>query len=312
MPQTTPLPLAATGSSTSLAPLASALVALTKPRLASFSVLSGLVGYYVAAMPVRENQTTGFAAASLTVALCGLSLSAGGALSLNQWWERGPDAQMLRTRGRPLPSGRLFPAEALLWSVALGTAGVAVLAISSGWAAFWSLLTIVLYGLVYTPLKRCTRWATEVGALSGALPPVIGAAAAGQPGAPAAWALAAIVLFWQLPHFFAIGWKYREDYRRAGFALLPAVDPTGRRTARAAWYYTWLMVAASLVPCATGLLGPVFSVAAVVGGGLMLTSSYAFIQARPDRERAARRLFSHSLLYLPWIMAALIADCVWG
>jgi heme o synthase len=200
----------------SAASLAKALFLLTKPRLASFSILSGMAGYAVAG-PGRGWSHAG-------VAFTGIALSAGGALSLNQWWERKTDALMRRTAGRPLPRGEVGASVALAWSVALSGAGVGVLLVGAGPAAAGlAAATIGIYGLVYTPLKRRTRWATEIGSVSGALPPLLGAAAAGHAWAAPAWVLATVVLFWQMPHFFAVGWMYRDDYRAAGFPLLPAV-----------------------------------------------------------------------------------------
>ncbi len=279
-----------------------ALFALTKPRLAFFSVLSAMAAYGAVGAPAGPGHAL--------VVLLGTSLAAGGALSLNQWWERDLDCLMRRTRGRPLPGGVLTPAAALMWSLALAAVGTGVLAVwANGVAAALSLATIVLYGLVYTPLKRRTRWATEIGAIAGALPPLLGGAAAGDLRAAAApWILFTVLLIWQMPHFFAIGWMHRDDYRAAGFALLPAVDATGRRSAAWSLGYTVLLFAVSILPWALGLTGALFGAAALVAGAGYVWRAAQFFRAGSGRDAAARRLFRASILYLPVVMAGLLLD----
>jgi protoheme IX farnesyltransferase len=277
-----------------------ALIALTKPQLAFMSVTTAMVAYG-AARPA--------AGASLAFATFGgTTLAAAGALSLNQWWERRADAQMRRTRGRPLPQARLTAGVALAWSLALSVAGLGVLATQVNFpAAAVAALTILLYGLVYTPLKRRTRWATELGAVSGALPPMLGNAAAGDLWAAPGVALTAVLLCWQMPHFFAIGWRHRADYRAAGFRLLPAVDLTGRKTAGWSLLYSALLVPVSLAPWALGHLGAVYGVPVALAGGAFLWFAWQFAVA-PDRDSAARRLFLASILYLPLVLGALTLD----
>lgn len=279
-----------------------ALFALTKPQLAFMSVLTAMVAYATAQPP----------AGTALVTLVGTALAAAGALSLNQWWERAADAQMRRTRGRPLPCARLQPWVALSWSLALSISGIGLLAAQVNLpAAAAAALTIVLYGVVYTPLKMRTRWATEIGAISGALPPLLGNAAAGDllsaPGA----ALAAILFFWQLPHFFAIGWRYRADYRAAGFRLLPAVDATGNRTALWSLAYSALLVPVSLAPWALGYLGAFYGASVALAGVIFFGYACRFAQAAGQRDDAARQLFMASIVYLPLVLGALIADHVW-
>ena len=245
-----------------------------------------------------------------TLVFAGIALSAGGALSLNQWWERKTDAMMRRTAGRPLPQGRVSPGLALAWSLCLSAGGVVSLhGFANGAAASLALATIVIYGLVYTPLKRRTRWATEIGSLSGALPPLLGAAAAGDPWSRPAWVLAAVILFWQMPHFFAVGWMYREDYRAAGFPLLPAVDGSGEATAKWSLAHSVMLCAVSVASWALGLAGPVFGVASAIGGTAMLWASWRFWRRAGDRDREGRRLFFTTILYLPPVMVALVVDC---
>jgi protoheme IX farnesyltransferase len=269
---------------------------LAKPRLAAMSVLTTIVAYATA------ERVTG----NWLATLAGTTLAAAGALSLNQWWERRADAMMERTCGRPLPRGSLAPSAALAWSLSWSTAGIVVLAIGvNAVAASLSAATILVYGVIYTPLKRWTRWATEIGAISGALPALLGNAAAGDVAARPGLVLTAILLFWQMPHFFAIGWKHRAEYRAAGFRLLPAVDRTGARTAWWSFGYTLLLVGVSVLPWALGWLDVIYGATAACAGIWLARRAWAFARAR-DRENAARRLFLGTLIYLPLIMAAMI------
>lgn len=284
----------------SRARLGPVLLALTKPRLALFSILSGMAGYGVAYTDPESGPW---------FVLAGLALSAGGALSFNQWWERDTDRRMRRTAQRPLPRGEISSEAALAWSILLSAGGIGIfLLCDTPVAAVIAAATIVIYGLVYTPLKRRTRWATEIGSISGALPPLIGAAAAGDSGAKSAWLLAVILIFWQMPHFFAIGWMHRDDYRRAGFPLLPAIDVAGHRTAGWSLFYTLGLVAGSLAPWALGWVGPVYGVVAAMGGLGLLVASVRFLRQTETRDRCGRDLFLTSIVYLPPVMAALVID----
>ncbi len=297
-----PLPVPFAGASpVRLGALAGALFALTKPRLACFSILSGVTGYAV--VPRADGGS------ALLAALAGITLSAGGALALNQWWERDTDALMRRTANRPLPAGRIGPAGALVWALALGAGGVGLLAITSGRAsAMIAAAIIVAYGLVYTPMKRRTRWATEVGSVSGAMPPLLGAAAAGEIMAPGAWLLAGILLLWQMPHFFAIGWMHRADYRRAGFPMRPALDRDGWNTAAWSVGYAGALAALSVLPWTVGWAGPIYGVPATVGAGVLLVAAVRWLREPDDRDRRARQLFRATLWYLPPVMAAVALD----
>lgn len=275
-----------------------AIIALTKPRLALMSVLTTLVAYATAHPPAGRAGAT----------LLGTALAAAGALSLNQWWERRTDAVMERTRGRPLPRATLSPREALAWSLAFSVSGVALLAAGVNLsAAAFAAATILLYGVVYTPLKRRTRWATEIGSLSGALPALLGNAAAGDLLARPGLALTAVLLFWQMPHFFAIGWRHRVDYRAAGFPLLPAIDPKGRRTAAWSLGYALVLAIVSLAPCALGWFGVYYAVVVLAANAWFLRRAWQFWRT-PDRDRGARKLFFASLVYLPLVMGALLAE----
>jgi len=280
---------------------ASALWRLTKPGLAAFSVLSAMAGYATAGTSPGHGHAL--------VAILGIALAAAGALSLNQWWERDFDARMERTRTRPLPSGAIKPATALAFSLFLSAAALALLAAAvNSLSALLAASIIVLYGCAYTPLKRRTRWATEVGSLSGALPPILGAAAAGNPLSPPAWILAAILLAWQMPHFYAIGWRYRDDYRAAGFRLLPAIDLDGARTAHWSFGYTVLFALLAVGPWLAGWLGHTYGVTALLASLLLLHRAWRFLRPGPGGERAARPLFLTSVMILPPLMAALVID----
>lgn len=266
------------------------------------SVLTTLVAYGTA------RPGGGSALATIT----GTALAAAGALALNQWWERRTDARMERTRGRPLPQASLTAGEALAWSLGFALAGVALLGGAvNGAAAGLAAATIALYGLVYTPAKRRTRWATEIGALSGALPALIGNAAAGDLMARPGLVLTAVLLLWQMPHFFAIGWRHRRDYRAAGFPLLPAVDPTGRRTAAWSLGYTIALALVSIAPVAIGWLGARYALVVLPANGWFLWRAARF-SAERQRDREARRLFMASLGYLPLVIAGLILNACTG
>ncbi|MBI5689307.1 MAG: protoheme IX farnesyltransferase [Verrucomicrobia bacterium] len=280
---------------------AAAWFALVKPRLAAASTLTALAAYG-AARP-------GWRPAEFLFLAIGTAAAAAGALALNQWLERAPDARMRRTRDRPLPRGELTAEAARTAGLLLGTGGVAVLAAGvNAAAALLAAATIAIYTIVYTPLKRRTRWATEVGAVSGALPALLGGAAAGDPWSPPAVALAALLWCWQLPHFFALGWRHRRDYRAAGFALLPAVDPTGARTAAWSFRYTVALLAASLLPVPLGAGGPIYLAGALPAGLLFGRAAARFLRAPGARDEAAGRLFGASLVYLPVILIALLMD----
>lgn len=279
---------------------ASDFVMLAKPRLNALVVATTLGGYYMGA-------GRGGSLALLLNTVVGTALVAGGAAAFNQLFERGADGLMRRTRLRPLPDGRLQPADAAIFGAGLSGAGLLELLLgANAVAAFVALVTLVTYALVYTPLKRRTPFSTVVGAVPGALPPVIGwAAARGTVDAPAL-ALFLIGFCWQLPHFLAIAWMYRSDYERAGFPMLPVIEPDGRSTARQAILYAAALVPASLGPAALGLAGPLYVAGALVLGLAFLATTIHFGIARTIPS--ARLLFFGSILYLPALWALMIAD----
>lgn len=287
--------------SVDLANKARALLALTKPRLAFFSILTAMATYAASA-----NQL-GWSHALLT--LIGVSCSAGGALSLNQWWERDLDCLMRRTRERPLPAQQIGSNTALAWSLFLSFLGIGILTTYANWiAAALATATILIYGLIYTPLKRRTRWATEVGSISGALPPLIGTAAANDLSATPGWSLFLILLFWQMPHFYAIGWMYRDDYKAAGFSLLSAIDPDGETTGRWSFGYSIALFAVSLLPWIFGWLGLIYGIAALLAGSYLVFKAWRFMRDREDIDLNSRKLFFATIRYLPVILAAITLD----
>jgi protoheme IX farnesyltransferase len=275
---------------------------LSKPRITLLVVLTTLVGYVLGA---RGR----VAAPHLAATLAGTALVAAGASALNMLLERRTDALMLRTRTRPLPSGRLRPVEALACGLALTSTGLAALAWRAGpLSALVALVTWASYLFLYTPLKARTSLSTVVGAFPGALPPVIGWAAARGALEPGAFVLFAIVFLWQIPHFLAIAWIYRDDYARGGLPMLPVLDRDGRITGRQAVANSLALLVVSLTPTAAGLAGTTYLVGAVVLGlGFSAVAVWAAAERSP---RAARALFLASLAYLPALCAFLMGDRV--
>src|SRR5215467_10569096 len=275
-------------------------IALAKPRLNVLVVATSAAGYYLGAMgPLNL--------AVMAAAVAGTAFVAGGAAALNQFYERETDALMRRTRSRPLPDGRIAPADARIFGLALSTAGLVLLAALAGWlAAALAFGTLAIYVGVYTPLKRRSQLATLVGAVPGALPPLIGWAASRGEINVGGLALFLIVFLWQIPHFMAIAWLYRDDYRLAGFPMLPVIDADGRRTGREAVVYAAALVPGSIGPRLAGGRGNVYGGSAAALGVGLLVAALKFAATHSDI--AARRLFFGSLVYLPLIWIAMIAD----
>ena len=276
-------------------------IALTKPRVVTMVVLTTLLGYYLGA-------TEGsFDWLRLALTLLGTSLAASGTMALNQYLERDLDARMLRTRQRPLPDGRLAPWDALAFGSALAVVGVLVLLLAVNLlSAVVTAVTSVSYLFAYTPLKSRTSLCTLIGAVPGALPPLTGWAAASGDLSPAAWAIFAIMFIWQIPHALAIAQMYRDDYARAGFRLLPVVDPDGTNTTRQILTYSLALLSVGMLPTLLGLAGPVYFVASIILGLGLLAASLRV--ARSSKTADARRLMLASLLYLPCLLAIMAAD----
>jgi len=282
--------------------VASDLVALTKPRVVVMVLVTTLVGYHTGLTGSPDYLR-------MIHLLIGTLLAAGGTLTLNQYWERDVDARMDRTRARPLPGGRLQPLEALVFGVALTMLGTAYLAALVGAvAALVTAATAVLYLFAYTPLKRRTALCTLVGAVPGALPPVVGWAAARGDVTAGAWVLFGILFLWQLPHTLSIARLYREDYARAGVRLLPVIDPNGASTERQIVLACLALLAVSLLPTVIGWTGPIY-----LAGALALGLAFAGVgigQALAPSAHSARRVLLVSLLYLPLLLGLLAFDRV--
>ncbi|MFL5244281.1 MAG: heme o synthase [Gemmataceae bacterium] len=274
---------------------------LAKPRVAVLVLFTVAVGALLAQGSLP----------SLTIlvhTLVGTALVAAGASTLNQLMERRLDALMRRTENRPLPSGRVQPIEALIIGTALGISGVVYLAfeLKEPWAALVAGGTFVCYVFVYTPLKQRTPHNTLIGAIPGALPPLIGWAAIRGPLSLDALSLFLIVFFWQLPHFYAIAWIYRAEYAAAGYRMVSTVDRTGRKTARGMVGYCAVLLLASLIPWLTGRAGTSYGLGALLLGAGFLASTLAF--AGSVSEPQARRVLKVSLIYLPAVFALLVLD----
>jgi heme o synthase len=278
-------------------------VALTKPRLNLLVLVTTLAAVYIAA-------PDGLPLPIVAHTLLGTALVAGGAAALNQVWERRTDLLMRRTAGRPVPSGRLRASESAWFGMALSTAGLLELALAvNSISAFVAALTLVSYVLVYTPLKTRSSLSTLVGAVPGALPPVIGwAAATGEITLPAL-VLFGIVFFWQMPHFLAIAWMHRDDYAKAGMPLLPVLEPDGRRTGQQALLYAVVLWPVSLMPTVVGLAGLPYALVATFLGFAFIWLSADF--ARRRTMPTARGLFLFSITYLPVLWTALVVDRLW-
>ena len=276
-------------------------VALTKPRVVTLVVFTTWCGYYLGAT------TVAFDWLRLASTLLGTGLAASGTMALNQYLERDLDARMLRTRQRPLPDGRLAPWDALAFGSALTIAGVLVLLLAvNPLSAAVTATTSVGYLFAYTPLKARTSLCTLIGAVPGALQPLTGWAAASGNLSPAAWAIFAIMFIWQIPHSLAIAQMYRDDYARAGFRLLPVIDPDGSSTTRQILTYSLALVSVGMLPTLLGLAGQIyFGTSIILGLGLLASS---FRLARSSKLADARRVMFASLLYLPCLFAVMAAD----
>ncbi|MFI5382223.1 MAG: heme o synthase [Tepidisphaerales bacterium] len=280
-----------------------AYLSLTKPRLVLLVLVTVAVGF---TLGVRGSALRG-TFATLAATLLGTSLVAGGAGALNQWLERARDAQMRRTANRALPAGRLTPSEVAIFGGLLVFLGTAVLLLGANlMAAAVAFVTFVLYVFVYTPMKPWTTLNTVVGAVPGALPPLIGwGAATGRLGLEA-WSLFLIVFLWQFPHFLAIAWIYRDDYQRAGFRMLTGGDAQGTRTSRQAVSYALALIPVGLLPAAIGLAGPVYFAGALFLGLVYLGDAVRFWLEVSDLR--ARRLLLTSFAYLPAILILLLLN----
>jgi protoheme IX farnesyltransferase len=273
---------------------------LTKPRITFLIVLTAAAGFALAS-PGRVDY------AALCSAMIGIALLSSGIATLNQYMERDLDALMRRTADRPLPSGKLLPWEALLFGAGLTVLAEIYLAVLvNPLSAVLGLTVIAGYLFAYTPLKTRTTLSTMVGAFPGAVPPLIGWAAARGSISIEAWVLFAILFLWQFPHFLAIAWMYREDYARAKILMLPVVEPDGRVTAQQIIVYTLLLLPVSLLPTVLGISGKVYLYGAIILGLLFLYSSVRAALSKSRQE--ARRLLLASVIYLPLLFVLMVIN----
>jgi protoheme IX farnesyltransferase len=273
---------------------------LTKPRLSFLSVTTAVVGYFCA-KPEWHAQ-------SFVSMLIGTSAAAAGVAALNQWMESDTDALMKRTASRPLPSGRIAPGSAFVLGWGLCAAALGLLFVKvNGLAAAFALATIVSYLALYTPAKRWSRFSTEIGAVAGAFPPLIGWSAAEGSVSALGWILYGMLFFWQIPHFMAIAWTYRRDYETVHFPMLAVRDASGRTVARWSLVNTVAVVGLSALPGVLGMAsGYYFGITSLLGLWF-IARAIAFSRAT-HRENTARRLFFASIIWLPLQLGALVAD----
>ncbi len=278
--------------------LGSDFAELVKARLTLLVLLTTAVGFYL-------GSTGSVNSVSLFHAVLGTAMAAAGAAALNQWWERRLDALMQRTKTRPIPAGRMLPRNALIVGTLLAIAGVSYLTITSHWlSAALAAATILIYIFAYTPLKRISTANTLVGAIPGALPPMIGWAAATGRLDPGAWSLFAILFIWQLPHFFAIAWMYREDYARADFQMVSRDDETGTRSASQSVFFCIVLLLVSGIPAFLGVVTSIYVLVELVLNGLFIFVAMRFLRTQLVAD--ARKLFLASIVYLPLLLLALV------
>ena len=271
---------------------------LIKARLTALVLLTTAVGYYLGRDGPMDY-------GGLFNVFIGTAAAAAGAAALNQWWEWQLDGLMQRTKSRPVPAGRMRPASAVLVGSALSVLGIAYLAFTcNALTAVLAAITVAIYIFAYTPLKRISTFNTLVGAVPGALPPVIGWAAARGMADAGGWSLFLIVFLWQLPHFFAIAWMYRDDYARAGFQMIASDDPTGERSASQSVFFCILLLVLAGIPGFIGVVNFLYVPVEIALGGIFVAVAMRFLRTRTRAD--ARLLFVTSIIYLPLLLTALV------
>lgn len=280
----------------------SAYLELTKPRITCFILMSTAIGFLCGA-----HLGAGWTWITLLHTLVGTALIASGTAALNQWYERDADAKMNRTKDRPIPSARIAASRAAWFGVLLSLAGFIQLWLGANFlTGMLGLFTLGSYLFVYTPLKRRSPHSTTIGAIPGAMPPLIGYAAASGTLTWDAAILYAILFLWQFPHFYAIAWMYREDYARAGIRMLPVVEPDGESTARRMVIFSVILIPISLLPKVTAMAGNLYLFGALALGLIYL---YAGVRASFDCTRSrARQVLLASVVYLPLLYGLLALD----
>jgi protoheme IX farnesyltransferase len=275
-------------------------IELTKPSITWLILMSTAVGYYFG---IRDD----WRLFAFFHTILGTGLLASGTATLNEWYERAADAKMRRTRNRPIPSGRVTPARALIFGIALSILGFVDLVVAvNPLAALCGLFTLATYLFFYTPLKQRSRHATTIGAFPGAMPPLIGYAGAAGTLTAEAWVLFGILFLWQFPHFLSIAWMYREDYSRAGMLMLPVVEPDGRSTARQMVVCSLLLIPVSLLPAYLSMTGGLYQAGALALGLIFL---YAGLRVAFERTvTRARQVLLASVVYLPLLYGLMLFD----
>ena len=270
-----------------------AYIELSKPSIFGLVLVTTALGYYFAGKGVQDRGI-------LAWTLLGAALTCAGSGALNHFVERDSDAKMNRTRNRPIPKGIISPANALAYGILAVLSGVTLLC----WKV--NLLTAFLYVLVYTPMKKISWLNTSIGAIPGAIPPMGGWAAATNHLDPGAWVLFLILFAWQHPHFYAIAWLCKEDYAKAGFKMLPVVDPDGISTFRQSIFFCLMLLAVSVVPAFIGMSGKIYLAGALVLGFGFLYAGWQLLRSHSMVD--ARRLLGASVLYLPLLLVVIIVD----
>lgn len=282
--------------------LTSIYAELAKARLSALVVITTAVGYALGSEFDTPAEWSRF-----FFTLLGTAMSAAGANTINQWMEISRDARMQRTRFRPLPDGRISRAHALAFGLLMSLGGPLLLALRvNPLAALLGLATVAIYVLIYTPLKPRTPLNTVAGAVCGAIPPMMGWAAATESLAQPAWVLGGLLFLWQIPHSLALAWLYRDDYARGGFRMLPIIDSSGRVTCQAAVLYSLALLPVGLMLTMQGVCGWIYAIGSLVAG-LVFVAASVQLYLRRDRT-SARRVFFASIIYLPVLMALMIVD----
>jgi len=271
-----------------------------KPRILVMVLVTTVLGFFLGGRGIVSYPL-------LLATLFGTALSCGGAGVLNQYLERDADLLMKRTKRRPIPSGQVSPANALVFGISLVLSGTVFLVAQVNLlTGFLALLTAFLYVLVYTPLKRTTWLNTVIGAVPGALPPLGGWAAATGGIELGGWILFLILFLWQHPHFYAIAWMYKEDYERGGFKMLPVVEPDGKSTFRQIVFFSLLLLPVSVTPSLIGMSGVLYFVGSLVAGLALLKVGLTLAKSHSVGD--ARKLLRASIVYLPFLLALIVFD----
>jgi len=282
---------------------ARAINSLTKPRLSALSVITGMVGYAIAPAAFDGSVFIGLAV--------GMGLAAGSAATLNQWMEHKRDALMERTCHRAIPAGEISARSALIFGIAIGVIGLLVLQVFTNTLAMLiTLATLVSYLAVYTPSKSITPWCTAIGTIPGALPPMIGWAASEGSLGVVAWLLFAVMVTWQIPHFMAIAWTYREDYAKAALPMISVVDSTGRSAAVQSTVFTLILILSALGFVFFSVASWAYGAVSLILGLWMLQLCLRFLVLE-DRSRWAKKLFFFTLIYLPIVFGFLVIDVLY-